>query len=32
MKLLEWGAWGVLAFFVAFIIYAVIEGMVRGML
>ena len=28
----QWLAWGFEAFFVAFIIYAVVEGIVRGML
>ena len=28
----QWFAWGFLAFFVGFIIYAVIDGMVRGMI
>jgi len=31
IRINQWLAWGVLAFFVAFIIYAVIDGMVRGM-
>lgn len=32
IKVNQWFAWGFLAFFVAFIIYAIIDGMVRGML